>query len=173
MPKSRQALIDAVGHAMQAYQRTTQAFDDEVGRLLDVNPTDLRGLDWLSEGPMSASRLATAIGLSAAATTTMIDRLERKGFVRRSRDTADRRMVLVELTDDGRDRIGALYGPLVADGAPMLATFDAAELERMREQLDGMRQLTERHWERLRSMDAGLSRRPDNGLRHERAPTAS
>ena len=27
--------IDEVGRAMQAYQRSTQAFDDEVGRVLD------------------------------------------------------------------------------------------------------------------------------------------
>ena len=55
---------------MQAYQRSTQAFDDEVGRVLAVNPVDLRCLDWLTGGPMSASRLAEATGLSAAATTS-------------------------------------------------------------------------------------------------------
>ena len=45
-----------VGRAMQAYQRSTQAFDDEVGRVLGLNPTDLRCLDWLTEGPMTADQ---------------------------------------------------------------------------------------------------------------------
>ena len=41
MPSSRQALIGELGRALQAYQRSTQAFDDEVGRVLDLNPADL------------------------------------------------------------------------------------------------------------------------------------
>ena len=58
MARTRQALIDELGRAMQAYQRSTQAFDDEVGRALDLNPADLRCLDWLTEGPMTATRIA-------------------------------------------------------------------------------------------------------------------
>ena len=107
MPTSRQALIGELGRALQAYQRSTQAFDDEVGRVLDLNPVDLRCLDWLTEGPLSASRLADATGLSAAATTAMIDRLEKKGFVRRRKHETDRRQVLVEMTDAGQARTWA------------------------------------------------------------------
>jgi DNA-binding MarR family transcriptional regulator len=151
----RQGLISEVGRAMQAYQRSTQAFDDEVGRVLRLNPTDLRCLDWLTEGPMTATRLAEATGLSAAATTSMVDRLERKGFVRRTRNDGDRRQVLVEMTDAGNERVMALYGPLVAEGAPLLAGFTLAELATMRDQLDGMRALTDRHRDRLRMKDTG------------------
>ena len=60
MARTRQALIGELGRALQAYQRSTQAFDDEVGRGLGLNPVDLRCLDWLTDGPMSASRLAEA-----------------------------------------------------------------------------------------------------------------
>ena len=60
---------------------------------------------------MSASRLAEATGLSAAATTSMIDRLERKGFVRRRKHETDRRQVLVEMTEDGQARTWAIVRP--------------------------------------------------------------
>ena len=52
MPASsdRQALIAAVGHATQAYQRATDGFDDEVWCSLGLNPSDLRCLDWLRSG---------------------------------------------------------------------------------------------------------------------------
>jgi len=140
---------------MQAYQRSTQAFDDEVGRVLGVNPVDLRCLDWLTEGPMTASRLAEATGLSAGATTSMIDRLERKGFVRRRRGDGDRRQVLVEFTDEGIRRVGELYGPLVAEGEPLLGSFSKEQLDVMRDQLVRMRELTDRQRERLRAIDAG------------------
>src|SRR5215211_5601905 len=97
----RQALIAEVGHATQAFQRSTDAFDDAVAEQLQLNRTDLRCLDWLYDGPKSAGEVAAAIGLSSAATTTLIDRLERRGLVRRIRDTADRRKVLVEMTQTG------------------------------------------------------------------------
>jgi DNA-binding MarR family transcriptional regulator len=154
MPSTRQALIGEVGRALQAYQRSTAAFDDEVGRLLGVNPADLRCLDWLTDGPMTASRLADATGLSAAATTSMIDRLERKGFVRRRRDDGDRRQVLVEYTEDGLRRVGELYGPLVAEGDPLLASFTREQLAVTRDQLVRMREVTDRHRDRLRALDA-------------------
>lgn len=160
MGATRQELIAEIGRAMQAYQRSTQAFDDEVGRVLGVNPTDLRSLDWLSEGPTTASRLAEATGLSAAATTSMIDRLERKGFVRRRRDDGDRRQVLVQMTEAGNKRVMALYGPLVAEGSPLLARFSLDELATMRDQLVGMREVTDRHRARVRAMGQTTGRRP-------------
>src|SRR6187399_2560505 len=152
MARTRQAIIGELGRALQAYQRSTQAFDDEVGRVLGLNPVDLRCLDWLTEGPLAASRLAEATGLSSAATTAMIDRLERKGFVRRVRHEADRRQVLVELTDEGQARTWAIYGRLAAQGQGLFATYDRPALERMLESLVAMRELTDAERERLRGV---------------------
>ena len=153
MARNRQALIGEVGRALQAYQRTTQAFDDEVGRVLGLNPVDLRCLDWLTEGPMSPTRLAEATGLSAAATTSMIDRLERKGFVRRRPHETDRRQVIVEMTDDGQARTWAMYGPLVREGAPLFAALSDADIELMRDHLIAMRAITDAARDRLRATD--------------------
>jgi len=146
----RQALIGELGTAMQAYQRSNAAFDDEVGRLLSANPADLRCLDWLSEGRMSAGELSRATGLSSAATTSMIDRLERKGFVRRVRSEADRRQVLVEMTEEGNERVWQLYGPLVTEGAGLFTEFSADELANMVELVKAMRELADQHRDLLR-----------------------
>jgi DNA-binding MarR family transcriptional regulator len=135
---------------MQAYQRSNAAFDDEVGRLLSVNPADLRCLDWLSEGRMSAGELSRATGLSSAATTSMIDRLERKGFVRRVRSEADRRQVLVEMTEEGNERVWQLYGSLVTEGAGLFTKFSADELANMVELVKAMRELADQHRDLLR-----------------------
>jgi DNA-binding MarR family transcriptional regulator len=145
MAASRQRLAAELGAAMQAYQRSTQAFDDEVGRQLGLNPADLRCLDWLVDEARSPSELSEATGLSSAATTAMVDRLERKGFVRRTRSVEDRRRVLVEMTEEGRERTGSFYGPLVVDGTALLGRFSADELASM------LRHLREIHRSRLRS----------------------
>src|SRR5712691_3749255 len=112
----RQALISALGTALQAYQRSTDAFDDQVARLLKLNRTDLRCLDWLFDGPKTAGQLAEAIGLSSAATTALLDRLEHRGLVQRVRDAADRRKVLAEMTELGYRQSGQYYGPMAAEG---------------------------------------------------------
>jgi DNA-binding MarR family transcriptional regulator len=50
---------------------------------------------------LSPSRLAEAVVRTTGGMTKIIDRLERTGLVRRTRDPNDRRGVLVQLTDAG------------------------------------------------------------------------
>ena len=145
MSQSRQAAIHDAGVALQRYQRSVQAFDDAVGRMLKVGPADLRCLYVLSEGARTAGELAVAAGLRPAATTTLIDRLSERGFVRRVPSTEDRRRVLVELTEQGRRRIWAAYGPLVEGGQSLFDGVGLEQLNAMRDLLDAMTELTDRH----------------------------
>jgi DNA-binding MarR family transcriptional regulator len=52
---------------------------------------------------LSPTRLFKGLMLSSAGITSRLDRLERRGYVKRRRDPNDRRGVLVELTDAGRE----------------------------------------------------------------------
>lgn len=144
MAATRQQLAGEVGAALQRYQRSTAAYDDAVGRTLGLNPADLRCLDWLTDGPMTAGQISEATGLRPAATTALIDRLTHKGFVRRAESPTDRRQVLVEMTDEGRARTWECYGPLVEAGAPLMARLTREQLAMMRDQLVAMREITDR-----------------------------
>ena len=139
-----------MGAATQAFQRSTDAFDDAVAQRLELNRTDLRCLDWLFDGPKSAGQLAAATGLSSAATTTLLDRLERRGLVRRVPDPSDRRKVLVEMSDLGRRATGDLYGPLAREGARLLERYADEQLAAMRDQLLAATALIDEHRARLR-----------------------
>lgn len=55
-----------------------------------------------SSGVMSASDLCKGISYDAGAMTRMLDRLESKGLIRRNRSTEDRRLMHLELTEEGR-----------------------------------------------------------------------
>ncbi|SDP56728.1 DNA-binding transcriptional regulator, MarR family [Pedococcus dokdonensis] len=149
MARTRQAAIERAGRAMQRYQRSVQSFDDAVGRALGLGPADMRCLDVLSERPCSAGELSAATGLRPAATTALIDRLVDKGFVERRPSEADRRKVLVALTDDGARKTWAAYGPLVSEGQQGFASTTIAELERLSDLVDGMTELTDRHRARI------------------------
>ena len=56
-------------------------------------------------GVKSASDLCKGISYDAGAMTRMIDRLEEKGLLRRSRDAGDRRLVNLELTEKGNQAL--------------------------------------------------------------------
>lgn len=48
------------------------------------------------DGPLTAGEIAQKTGLTTASVTTLIDRLEHKGIVKRMRDKSDRRKVIVQ-----------------------------------------------------------------------------
>ena len=62
----------------------------------------------------------------------MVDRLERLGLVRRSRDTADRRRVLLEVEDKARQLGWAFFGPLIDEVVAAAEGLDEGELEAVR-----------------------------------------
>jgi DNA-binding MarR family transcriptional regulator len=54
-----------------------------------------------SDGALPMSRLAETLDVSVASTTGIVSRMEERGLVARSHGEADRRVVLVQLTDSG------------------------------------------------------------------------
>jgi DNA-binding MarR family transcriptional regulator len=86
---------------------------DRVG----INATDLNCLNILSfSGQMSAGDLARATGLTTASITGVLDRLEEAGYVRRERDSKDRRRVVVHLElDKALANVAPLFLPMVRD----------------------------------------------------------
>ena len=103
--QSKDELIAELSNEVRASQSATDQMDDAACRALGINRTDGRCLDIVDrEGPVSAGRLAEASGLTTAAVTAVIDRLEKVGYARRLSDANDRRRVLVELTQSSAPR---------------------------------------------------------------------
>lgn len=59
------------------------------------------------EGAVPAGRIAAAAHVTPASITQMLDVLEAQGLVARERSAADRRVVVVALTDEGQARVSA------------------------------------------------------------------
>jgi len=62
---------------------------------------------------LSPGALVTQTMVTSGTMTNRIDRLEARGLVRRSPAPADRRGVLVHLTEDGRGRVDAAFSDLL------------------------------------------------------------
>lgn len=84
------------------------------------------------DGGLTPGRLLKSVILSSGGMTARLDRLERDGLVRREADPADRRGVIVRLTDAGRERIDAATAARfrqAAEALPPLSGVEAAALE--------------------------------------------
>jgi DNA-binding MarR family transcriptional regulator len=84
-----------------------------------------------------------------AVMTAALDRLEGRGYVRRVRDTADRRRILVEVTEEIRQAAGRLYGPIAVEGAEFVSRYTDAELALLDEFLRTSKELQDRHRARI------------------------
>lgn len=65
----------------------------------------LRLLAFSSSGTLPMGVVGERLQVHPASVTNAADRLERDGLVSRSRDTSDRRKVIVGITDAGRNRV--------------------------------------------------------------------
>jgi DNA-binding MarR family transcriptional regulator len=147
---SREELIREFIAAVRASQTATELLDHAAAEYLGLDNTAYRCLDILDqEGPMTAGRLAERARLSPGAMTALIDRLEAKGYARRTRDDEDRRRVLVEVAPELRQRAGELYGP-PEEGAQALSIYTDDQLEFL---IDFLRASVGYQEERMRRLD--------------------
>jgi DNA-binding MarR family transcriptional regulator len=135
------------------FRRVLQSLIQEVDRRLA--PHDLTHAQWvplykLFRGECATSaELARELQLDPAAVTRALDRLAAKGLVRRERSLADRRVVELELTPEGR-RVAPLVPAALAEVFNAhLVGFSAAEfatlvelLQRMLSNGEALRQAT-------------------------------
>jgi DNA-binding MarR family transcriptional regulator len=104
----------------------SQAIADRVG----MHSTDIETLDLLNVlGPMTAGRLAELAGLSTGATTRLVDRLVRAGYVERRSDPGDRRRVIIDPIYENLEAVGQLYAPLTEKLTALWTTFTQEELK--------------------------------------------
>jgi DNA-binding MarR family transcriptional regulator len=83
---------------------------------------------------LTAGELLDALMITSGAVTNRIDRLEARGYVRRRKSSADKRVVLIRLTAAGRAAIDAAAPDHLANEAAILADLSPAEqrqLERL------------------------------------------
>jgi DNA-binding MarR family transcriptional regulator len=79
------------------------------------------------DGPQRLTELALGEDLSQPGMTQLVTRLERDGLVRRTASTADRRGVLVEVTDSGRELVERRRAERSAEVRELFGRLDAED----------------------------------------------
>ena len=95
--KSREIIL-SIRRLMQA----RELYKKEVNRTYQVSASQLNCVLALYEnGPLPPSQIAKHMMVESSTVTGVVDRLEQKGLVRRTRNSPDRRVINIELTKEG------------------------------------------------------------------------
>ena len=132
-PSMKARLINAV----RANQTADDMFDESVVDFLGVSRSDGRCLDIVDRlGRVTAGRLAAESGLTTGSVTALVDRMERAGYMTRTRDTEDRRKVWIEVTDRTRELNAYLFGHLRVVMPPLFERFSLDQINAIIEFLE-------------------------------------
>jgi DNA-binding MarR family transcriptional regulator len=102
---------------LRIYGSIFNQFSRRFGRWLGLYSTDSEALLEIVNGeergaPLSPARLASRIGLSSGATTSLLNRLEEAGHVVRSRESTDRRVVTLRSSPQVHSRADEFFASL-------------------------------------------------------------
>lgn len=121
-------LMEALGGLREAEQRLSQASR----RYMQLNETDMRALHYLivcanRSLVATPSGIAHHLGVSTAATTKLLDRLEKGGHIRRAPHPTDRRALAITITPETRHAAMETVGRQQAKRFYAAARLSAAE----------------------------------------------
>lgn len=138
LPPGLDLTVEGIVDRINGINRRIKRMHDETLDELRLNYTDwhvLTALRWAGKPyRRKAGELARHADLTSGAMTSRLDALEKDGLVRRLRDPDDRRSVLVELTEEGRQK----HERAMKIQAQREALLAEALTEREKEQLNGL-----------------------------------
>jgi DNA-binding MarR family transcriptional regulator len=123
-------LVQRLLMASRELSTETVMFHTAIGEQDGLSLTESKATDYLARlGPLTPKELARHSGLAPASVTALVDRLERKGVVRRTPHPGDRRKVLVELDEHYVEGRLPLWDYLVASIVEYCEKYSEEQLE--------------------------------------------
>lgn len=156
--ETRAEALGALARELRQFNGLGSSFFRAAASRTGMAVTDLEVIDLLeSAGPMTAGQLADLTGLTTGAITGMINRLEEAGLVRRERDPADGRRVIVRLTPekDKIHEINALFASLEQAWEELGSHYDDEQIAFLLEFLQRSNALTRQELFLLREAPEG------------------
>jgi DNA-binding MarR family transcriptional regulator len=149
---SERALPARVTDSLRALSTEIDRLDQAAADRYGLNRTDMRALDIINRsGPLAPTDLARLLGFTTGGVTTVLDRLEQAGYIRRRPASGDRRRLLVEVTEATAARDAEVFGGLIGRTSDLLATYTDDQLLVLHDFLTRIRQLTAAYADELSS----------------------
>ena len=119
------------GSATLALLRTLTRLAEQVApavaRRASLTHNELRALEHLMDQPMGPGDLSRLLGVSSAAASGIIDRLESRGHAQRASHASDGRRTSVTISASGREEVVGFLMPMFRELAVIDAELDDAD----------------------------------------------
>lgn len=151
MEENRADLIKDIIYQIRTLMQAGKVYTKELNRKYSVSAPQLACLAaLLDQGPMPPSVISKNILVKSSTVTGIIDRLEKKGYVSRVRNSPDRRVITIELTDAGRELVEHAPSPFqqtIVDGLKKMPENELEKILLALTKLAGMLELKHRNTE--------------------------
>lgn len=157
MTKGRRELLRELEEESRKSTLDGMHFFQAVAERSGMNLTDLRCLAILaSTGPTTAGQLAETMGLTTGAITGLVNRMERAGYVRREKDPADGRRVVIRPVMEELERAGAgFFGSRREELEDFMSGYDDRDLSVVLEFMQKSNAATREEIGRIRGASRG------------------
>ncbi|GAA2088445.1 MarR family transcriptional regulator [Streptomyces albiaxialis] len=122
-----------IGELIQAEREMSSVavmFHSALAEKRGLSAIETKTLDWLDrDGALTAKELVNRSGLAPASVTGLVDRLTKKGYVRRVPHPSDQRRVLIEVIPEGQADLGVLFEDFKHEVDELHSEFSTEELE--------------------------------------------
>ena len=156
--EKREVIIQAINDKFAEMSTETILFHQALADIVDIHITDHRCMYFLHRyGAMPAGRLSELTGLTTAAVTGIIDRLEGAGYARRTNDPKDRRRTIVEPIRNKKleRKLETIFTPLHEKMYNLLSSYPDSQLVFLLDVMNKTIELTREESKKLRKSMQG------------------
>lgn len=114
-------------------------FDEAVALELGIHLSDLRCVNALENGSLNAGAIGERLGLTSGSVTALIGRLEKTGFVTKSRSKTDARQIEVHLKPHFYKKADTIYAKL---GESLSRQFQGLNADEIAQAITAINRLT-------------------------------
>lgn len=121
---------------LQQFAQATDRYVESTGYRHHLHRTDLNALTVILRFTMGGNaptpgELSRELGLSAPATSALLERLENKGYVERLRIDEDRRVVRIRMTQKAKTEGQIMFVPLAASMMEVITNYAEKDITLM------------------------------------------
>ena len=148
--KNKDAVVYGLMMATRKLTRSSLMLQYAIAEKMNLNPTDAECIDFLMEmGPSTAGDLAKVTRLTTGAITSVIDRLQKAGLVKRENDLNDRRKVIITFIPKKHGKAKRYYAAMAKDVYELFSDYSESKLKLLIQHSDALTAIFQKHAEKI------------------------
>jgi DNA-binding MarR family transcriptional regulator len=144
---NRSELLGKLWNLGRVMSTQTVFLHQAIAQSIGLNATDTKCIDLILRGPgdgVTAGWLSATTGLTTGAITHILDRLERRKFIRRVRDRRDRRKIFIRVREESLKPLYPKYEAIGRAYMSLVEQYSDEELRLICDYLEKTSEVSER-----------------------------